>query len=538
MPILSNEEAPNLGTLRYSESTEAMVPQNLAGLSRRRGNQLSDRLLKGWRILLRPMDRQSTDGPLGEPPHTPDSLPVGSLASPSDGIGVLRYQPMLYAHANLQEYRARRKREEQIGRAVLGAMAAAITVSVGVVLFVHPSPHRGAAIQIAGRPLGPEVPRILAVKPVQTKYAIHQGDTLSQIAEKHHVKLKDLLAANAMTPASKLRIGRELLIPGTRPAIAVPPLPGSARGNTTIIETAARPFGTRLAQVPPPPTLVPKPVGVNPEFPRSINSKPAMVVPAVARPFAYTVRKRDITERIALRFHVQPETILFHNKLNSNSVLRPGQVLKIPPADGYYHTVRRGETLGKLLRDNDIKAVAFRKYNPGIGVTLKRKQVVFLPGEPPKVGGAPAKARKGDAFRNRKHVSRSFFGDVGRAIAGAFHWPMPSRAISSGFGDRHGDFHPGLDIRAPIGTPIRASRDGIVVHAGWEGGYGKMVDISHGGGVITRYAHASSLNVHPGERVSAGEMIGRVGMTGHSTGPHLHYEVRINGRPVNPKKVH
>ncbi|MBM3276316.1 MAG: peptidoglycan DD-metalloendopeptidase family protein, partial [Candidatus Sericytochromatia bacterium] len=271
-----------------------------------------------------------------------------------------------------------------------------------------------------------------------------------------------------------------------------------------------------------------------------------------------TIRRGDFPERVAKRFGLHPDTVLAANNLQGRSILQVGDQLKIPPADGFYHRVRRGESLPRLLKKHDLTEPKFRKFNPGVGDILRAKQVVFIPGRPPEVAEPkaekrrakrdraanaeePRQGREGRGYRDRderKRGSRSFFGDVGRAIADGFHWPTPSRDISSGFGDRRRDFHAGLDIRAKKGTPIRAARDGVVVHSGWDGGYGRMVEIDHGGGVRTRYAHASSLHVDVGDRVSAGELIARVGSSGHSTGPHLHYEVRVNGRPVNPKKVH
>ena len=120
---------------------------------------------------------------------------------------------------------------------------------------------------------------------------------------------------------------------------------------------------------------------------------------------------------------------------------------------------------------------------------------------------------------------------------------MPVAAsVSSSFGMRvhpiQGShrFHRGVDLRASAGTPIRASAAGRVVHAGWNGGYGRQVLVDHGGGLATRYAHMSRLSARPGAAVSGGEVIGYVGSSGLSTGPHLHYEVLQNGKPVNPLK--
>jgi murein DD-endopeptidase MepM/ murein hydrolase activator NlpD len=94
--------------------------------------------------------------------------------------------------------------------------------------------------------------------------------------------------------------------------------------------------------------------------------------------------------------------------------------------------------------------------------------------------------------------------------------------------------HEGIDLGAPYGTPIAAAAAGVVIYAGWLGGYGNLTVIDHGGGLATAYGHQSSIVVGVGQSVARGEIIGYVGSTGHSTGPHLHFEVRVNGQPVDP----
>lgn len=106
--------------------------------------------------------------------------------------------------------------------------------------------------------------------------------------------------------------------------------------------------------------------------------------------------------------------------------------------------------------------------------------------------------------------------------------------LSSGFGRRWGRMHEGLDFAAPLGTPIYAPADGVVTYAGWMSGYGRLVKIQHEFGIETRYGHQSKIHVEVGQRVSRGERIGDIGSTGRSTGPHLHYEVRVGGKPVDP----
>ena len=124
---------------------------------------------------------------------------------------------------------------------------------------------------------------------------------------------------------------------------------------------------------------------------------------------------------------------------------------------------------------------------------------------------------------------------------GRFIWPV-NGSVGSGFGPRihpisgGSRMHTGVDIGASSGTPIKAADDGVVVMAGPNGGYGNWTLIDHGGGLATGYGHQSSIGVSRGQRVSRGEVIGRVGSTGASTGPHLHWEVRVNGNPVDPMR--
>jgi murein DD-endopeptidase MepM/ murein hydrolase activator NlpD len=118
-------------------------------------------------------------------------------------------------------------------------------------------------------------------------------------------------------------------------------------------------------------------------------------------------------------------------------------------------------------------------------------------------------------------------------------WPVMGRLLSN-FGSRedpfhgHMAFHTGVDISAPIGTPVKAAADGIVIEAGWMGNYGKLIVLDHGNGLQTWYAHLSRIDVIPGQEVRLGQIIGGTGATGRVTSPHLHYEVRRGGVAVNP----
>lgn len=147
-------------------------------------------------------------------------------------------------------------------------------------------------------------------------------------------------------------------------------------------------------------------------------------------------------------------------------------------------------------------------------------------------------------FRFENQGTVEYFDEKGNPVKKAFmRTPIDGARVTSGFGSRrhpvlgYTRMHKGVDFGAPTGTPIFAAGDGTVETAGWSNGYGKLVLIRHNGTYETAYGHMSAINVKPGQRVKQGQVIGRVGMTGIATGPHLHFEVRVNHGQVNPLKV-
>jgi murein DD-endopeptidase MepM/ murein hydrolase activator NlpD len=137
------------------------------------------------------------------------------------------------------------------------------------------------------------------------------------------------------------------------------------------------------------------------------------------------------------------------------------------------------------------------------------------------------------AARIRSAQAASSGGPPAEPSSAGLIWPV-SGPITSPFGWRWGRMHQGIDIGVPYGTPIHAAAAGTVIYCGWEEGYGNLVVIDHGGDLATAYAHQSALAVTCGQSVAQGQVIGYVGCTGHCTGPHLHFEVRIDGNPVDP----
>jgi murein DD-endopeptidase MepM/ murein hydrolase activator NlpD len=122
---------------------------------------------------------------------------------------------------------------------------------------------------------------------------------------------------------------------------------------------------------------------------------------------------------------------------------------------------------------------------------------------------------------------------TGAASAAGYVWPVHG-VLTSYYGWRWGRMHEGIDIAVSSGTPVVAAAAGTVIVAGWMGGYGNLVVVDHGGGVSTAYGHNTSVAVGVGQQVAQGQLIAYSGNTGHSTGPHVHFEVRINGAAVDP----
>jgi murein DD-endopeptidase MepM/ murein hydrolase activator NlpD len=203
--------------------------------------------------------------------------------------------------------------------------------------------------------------------------------------------------------------------------------------------------------------------------------------------------------------------------------------------------------LNTLEENYDAKARHIRRVIGDLGLEVGKLPVG---GAPRAVGGpfVPAKLTPENAAFERQllriSAARGQVDRLTRALATVpVRKPVPGEIdTTSGFGMRVDPFlhipamHTGLDFRGEMGEPIRATAAGTVTHTGWSGGYGKMVEIDHGNGLSTRYGHLSSIDVEVGQTVRIGQVIGRLGSTGRSTGPHLHYETRVDGEAVDPQR--
>ncbi len=258
----------------------------------------------------------------------------------------------------------------------------------------------------------------------------------------------------------------------------------------------------------------------------------------------YRVMRGDGMWAVADKFKLKSETILYVNKdLDDNPhSLKPGMELTIPPVDGLYYEWKDGDTFESVAEKFNAKADDIVNF-PGNDVDLTDPKV--KPGTLVMIPGGSRELRNWEA--DLVTVSRSNNGSTGTsdfgsnacgggAVASGFGWPADDHTLS---GNPYGPGHLGIDISAPEGSNVYAAGSGVVTMAqgGWNYGYGNVVQIDHGNGYVTVYAHLSQINVSACQSVGQGTLIGLSGNTGNSFGAHLHFEIRIGGKNVNPYDI-
>ncbi len=249
---------------------------------------------------------------------------------------------------------------------------------------------------------------------------------------------------------------------------------------------------------------------------------------------SYLVKKGDNLSNIAHHFGIKVSTLLWANGLSIKSNITPQQKILIPPTDGVYYKVRKGETLSEIAQIHGIELSKVQAYNH-LQNKVKVGQKIFLP-EAKKIfvkkkeAPIPIKTSGKYKYVNKK-TKKVQIGSLG------YRFRRPTKGvITQGFHKGHY----ALDIANSKNTPIYAAADGVVIkesHSGWNYGYGRYIVIDHGNGVETLYAHNNVTKVSVGDKVKKGQLISLMGNTGRvfgRTGIHLHFEVRIRGRKVNP----
>lgn len=252
----------------------------------------------------------------------------------------------------------------------------------------------------------------------------------------------------------------------------------------------------------------------------------------------YRVKRGDSVFAIAESFKIKPETILWANYnvlQDSPDSLRPGQVLKIPPTDGIYYQWKENDTLDSVAKEFKATVDDIINY-PGNDIDLTNPKIasgswVMVPGGQREfVQWLVPTIAKGKSGTSPTSQNACAGGAVG---SGAFVWPAANHFLS---GNDYWSGHLGIDIADGEGGAVYAADSGVVTMAagGYNYGYGNVIQIDHGNGYSTVYAHLSAIFVSVCQSVSAGQQIATAGNTGNSEGAHLHFEVRQNGGFINP----
>ncbi len=225
--------------------------------------------------------------------------------------------------------------------------------------------------------------------------------------------------------------------------------------------------------------------------------------------FIHRVEAGDNLWEIASKYNIDIDTLIGANDITNINTIQIGDEIKILPVKGILYKVNPGESLWTIARQFSISIDVIAEANALVNVDLvKPGMSLVLPDAKPEVG-----------YKDR--IGKNFIS------------PIKGR-ISSYYGPRWGKTHEGIDWAVNTGTEVRAARSGKVIYSEWASGYGYTVVIEHQKGVRTLYAHNFNVLVHGGQWVERGQVISLSGNTGRSTGPHLHFEIQINGKPVNP----
>ncbi|AEB11969.1 LysM peptidoglycan-binding domain-containing M23 family metallopeptidase [Marinithermus hydrothermalis] len=331
-------------------------------------------------------------------------------------------------------------------------------------------------------------------------HSVAPGESLAALAERYRVSIEEIKTASGLKkdllyPGQVVRIPIEVkeerearVPPGVRVYTVRP-------GDT--LEAIAKRFGLSILEL----------VSANPTLPSldRVVAGTRLLIPTEEKGVLVPLAEGESLPTLAARYGRPVEELARVNGIQSPLELKPGDWVLIPG-------VMATEVMARLEKQREEERRLAEERRRRLAEQRRREREAHL---------------RQVAYR-------------GSTSAQGFQWPLKSFRITSYYGKRRlriggSNFHTGLDMAAPMGTPIYAAKAGRVRVAGWSRvGYGLHVRIDHGGGVETLYGHMSRIVVKPGQQVQQGQLIGYVGSTGWSTGPHLHLEIRINGRTKNP----
>jgi len=246
----------------------------------------------------------------------------------------------------------------------------------------------------------------------------------------------------------------------------------------------------------------------------------------------HTVQRGDTLYYLASRYDTDILTLAELNRMDPRDLLPVGKELQVVNTSGKIHRVEEGECWSELASEYGVELSEIKRLSPEEHPEPVEGEKLLLVKEREMITASTAENNKEVPPADREaQLSRS-------ATTGeppSFQWPLRGR-ITSPFGPRNQRFHYGIDIAASRGTPVKAAAAGQVTVASHTGSYGLLLELEHGGGWKSRYAHNSGLEVEKGEQVSSGQTVALVGNTGNATGPHLHFEILRGGQQVDPLK--
>ena len=238
--------------------------------------------------------------------------------------------------------------------------------------------------------------------------------------------------------------------------------------------------------------------------------------------FTYLVQPDETMAGIAQRFGLHLSSVRINNMhIDDPAQMQVGTELELPVRDGLIYKVQSGDTLEDLVYRYEADRGATIAYGPNR--LTPDPDAIYIDQRLLLVGGT------------RPDLKGEYFAPLTAPVI--WYMPVEYERITDPFGtprNNHYGIHTGVDFAAPTGAPVRAARAGTVSNGGWDDSYGRWIEIDHGGEIKSRYAHLSGSRVVIGQHVAAGEVIGWIGSTGRSTGPHLHFEILRDNQPINP----
>jgi murein DD-endopeptidase MepM/ murein hydrolase activator NlpD len=353
-------------------------------------------------------------------------------------------------------------------------------------------------------------------------YTVRPGDTLSQIASRYRVDARAIMYSSGLQSAV-LRPGQELRIPLVEEINNETRLPPGVRAyivrNGDTVQSIARRFDLTILGL----------VSANPGLQSldRLDVGSTLYIPTGEPGLLLQLKKGETIHDLAQRFGLSVTEVAKANGLDSPTDVRAGDMVLLPrvQARATYQRLLQIQEAERRAREEEARRLAEQR----------RKQEEARQKQLAEQRRLQAQSR---ARLQQQTQSQPRLRPANAVVAAAgYRWPISNFTITTYFGRRgvFQRFHTGIDLAAPAGTPVYAARAGQIDTAGWSRyGYGLHVIINHGGAQETLYAHMSRIVVRPGQWVDRGDLIGYVGSTGWSTGPHLHFEVRVGGAARNP----